>query len=149
MAAIVAWHRAGDQGPGGQWLELGTRVREEGSGTPEPLPTLSIEQVRRRGREGHMNALAFPDAHSFVCLDLAAVRAFFMGHRDSIVELIARRENRDRDRVARDLEDVAALAKLFEGAYWSYRVDRPSSTAFHQIGLLSSHARPGNPPSGP
>jgi len=116
----------------------------------------TIERIAGQGPGGpdapgirRIQSLAFPNAQSFACLDLAAVRSYFMSHRDSIVELISRRENRDRDQVARDLEDVAALAKLFEGVYWSCRVDRPSSTALHQIGLLSSHARPGDTPPGP
>jgi hypothetical protein len=83
-----------------------------------------------------LKATAFPDAQSFLCLDLAAVHAMIRDHRDAIADLISRREHRSRDDVARDLENAASLAELFDAAFWAGQTDPKTATAFHTVGLV-------------
>jgi hypothetical protein len=81
--------------------------------------------------------LAFPDAQSFVCFDLAAFQSVIASHRDRLAELISSKEHRARDEVARDLDQAAALAGVFEAAFWANRIDAASASVFHTVGLLS------------
>jgi hypothetical protein len=84
-----------------------------------------------------LQALAFPDAHSFLCLDLAAVGTMMQTHRDRITGILANHEHRSRDEVAHDLDQFVALSRLFEAAYLTNRIDTDSATVFHALGLLA------------
>lgn len=88
----------------------------------------------------HLQALAFPDAHSFLCLDLAAVGTMIETHRDRITGILANQEHRSRDEVAHDLDQFLALSRLFEAAYLTNRIDTDSATVFHALGLLARQA---------
>jgi hypothetical protein len=107
------------------------------------------EQGKASARWHQLAARAFPDAQSFLCLDLAAVQAMIRGHRDGIADVITRRENRPREDVLRDLENVAALAGVFDAAFWSGRTDPPSATAFHTLGLIAKRRDGDGPASKP
>jgi len=95
--------------------------------------------VRFRG----LQARAFPEAHSFVCLDLAAVGSMIATHRDRILGILANQEHRSRDDVARDLDQFLALSRLFDAAYLTSRIDGDSATVFHALGLLPRQGDPG------
>jgi hypothetical protein len=79
---------------------------------------------------------AFPEARSFVCLDLAAVGTTIATHRDRILGILANHAHRSRDEVARDLDQFLALSGLFDAAYLTSRIDPDSATVFHALGLL-------------
>ncbi len=83
-----------------------------------------------------LQALAFPAAQSFVCLDLAAAGTMIATHRDRILGILANQQHRSRDDVARDLDQFLALSRLFDAAYLTSRIDSDSATVFHALGLL-------------
>jgi len=97
-------------------------------------------QAGARFRE--LQARAFPEAHSFVCLDLAAVGAMIATHRDRILGLLANQEHRSRDDVAHDLDQFLALSRLFDAAYLTSRIESDSATVFHALGLLPRKSEP-------
>jgi hypothetical protein len=85
---------------------------------------------------------AFPDAHSFLYLDLAAFRAMAERHRDRLTKVIATRENRSLNEVSRDLDQVIASAHLFDAALLTSRIDPASATIHHTFELLGRQAGP-------
>jgi hypothetical protein len=87
--------------------------------------------------------LAFPDARSFLCIDLAAVESMIVRHHDGLAESIATRQGRAREDVAGDLDRLLDLTKLFDAAYLTNRVDEPSATVYHSIGLLARQGASG------
>jgi len=84
-----------------------------------------------------LQARAFPEAHSFLCLDLAAVGTMIETHRDRIIGILANQEHRSRDEVAHDLDQLLALSRLFDAAYLTNRIESDSATVFHALGLLA------------
>ncbi len=87
-----------------------------------------------------LRSRAFPTAHSFLCLDLAATETMLATHRERILAVLARQNHRPRDEVARDLDQFIALTRLFDAAYLTSRMESDSATAFQTFGLLT---RPG------
>ena len=88
-----------------------------------------------------LQARAFPEAHSFLCLDLAAVGIMIETHRDRILGILANQEHRSRDEVARDLDQFLALSRLFDAAYLTNRIESNSATVFHALGLLARQGK--------
>jgi hypothetical protein len=88
------------------------------------------------GRFRKLQTLGFPNADSFLCLDVAAVRNEFSSRRERLIEKISKEQNRSRDDVAHDVEQVLALSQLFDAAYLANRVDSNSASIFHTFGLL-------------
>jgi hypothetical protein len=84
-----------------------------------------------------LQARAFPEAHSFLCIDVAAVANAIATHRDGIIGMLANREHRSRDEVAHDMDQFLALSRLFDAAYLSNSIDSDSATVFHAVGLLA------------
>lgn len=90
-----------------------------------------------------LQARAFPEAQSFLCLDLAAITTMIATHHDRIIGLLAKQEHRSGVEAAHDLDQFLALSRLFDAAYLSYRIESGSATVFHALGLL---ARPVDTP---
>ena len=84
-----------------------------------------------------LQARAFPEAHSFLCLDFTAVGTMIETHRDRIIGILANQEHRSRDEVAHDLDQLLALSRLFDAAYLTNRIESDSATVFHALGLLA------------
>jgi hypothetical protein len=84
-----------------------------------------------------LRELAYPDADSYLCLDLATVAGTIAAHRNALAESIAAREGRSREDVERDLDQVIALGKLFDAAFLTNRIDAASATISHGIGLVA------------
>ena len=89
------------------------------------------------GRFSQLQATAFPQAESFLCMDLVAVEAMITTHRDRIIEMSAGRKQRPRDEVARDLDQFVALSHLFDAAYLTHRVESDRACVYHALGLLT------------
>ena len=87
-----------------------------------------------------LQAQAFPEAHSFVCLDLAAVATMIATHRDRIIGILASKEHRSRDEVAHDLDQFLALNRIFDAIYLTNRIESDSATVCHALGLLARQA---------
>jgi len=83
-----------------------------------------------------LQARAFADASSFLCLDLSAVQTAVERHRSRLIEMIASNAHRPREDVSRDLDQMLALARLFDAAYLTNRIDADSTTVLHTLGLL-------------
>jgi hypothetical protein len=79
---------------------------------------------------------AFPDCESYVCLDLAAIHGLAVAHRDRLIAVAAKKQNRPAADVGHDLDQVLGLVQLFDAAFLSARVDVKNSTLEHTIGLL-------------
>ena len=101
----------------------------------------SSRDTKADARFRQVRSRAFPQAHSFLYLDMAAVQRMMAQHRDALAETIASRDHRVREEVARDLDQVLALTQLFDAAFLSNRVDGDQSTLFQSLGLS---CRPGN-----
>jgi hypothetical protein len=98
-------------------------------------------------RFSRLRDLAFPEAHSFLCVDLAAAESMIVRFRRELTDAIARQQGRSGEDVARDLEQVIDLSKLFDAAYLTNRIDAGSATVYHSIGLLAR--QPGTAPPVP
>jgi hypothetical protein len=90
-----------------------------------------------------LHDLAFPEAQSFMCVDLAAVESMIAQHREGLAQSIAAGQARSREEVASDLDRVIDLSKLFDAAYLTNRIDDSSATVYHSIGLLARRADAG------
>jgi hypothetical protein len=55
----------------------------------------------------------------------------------SIIGIFANKEHRSRDGVARDLDQLFALSRLFDAAYLTNRIESDSATVFHALGLVA------------
>ncbi len=89
-------------------------------------------------RFDQFRATAFPEAETFLCIDLDAVNGMADGHRDILVQTIAARQKRSVADVKKDLDQVLTLARLFQAAFVSSRID-PDATAVHQSAGLILH----------
>ena len=98
----------------------------------------SDPQAAARFRQ--LQAAAFADAQSFLCLDLAAAESMLRKHRDQFTKMIAARDKRSIEDVSGDLDQFLALAHLFDAAFLTVRVDRASATIHETLGVLT---RPG------
>ena len=98
------------------------------------LESSSNPQAGQRFRE--FQAAAFPDAETFLCLDLDALTRLANRYRDRLVRNIATRQKRPVAEVDNDLEHVLALARLFRAAFLASRME-PDATAVHRtVGVI-------------
>ena len=89
-----------------------------------------------------LRARAFPDAQTFLCVDLTAMHNLAGRRHDRLVEILATRQNRPAAEVDRDLSQLLAFARLFDAAYFTSRFE-PEAAAVHQrIGLLLPDSMP-------
>ncbi|AMV37701.1 hypothetical protein [Planctomyces sp. SH-PL62] len=93
-----------------------------------------------------IRAAAFPDCEAFAYLDLIAFGDLAVKHRDFFVRATARRQGRSDEVVAPEFDQFMSLARLFDAAYLSGRVDAEQARVEHRIGLLS---RPPASPASP
>ncbi len=84
-----------------------------------------------------LHARAFPEAHSFLCLDLAAIETMIATHRDRIIDILSSQKHRSRDEVTHDLDQFLPLSQLFDAAYLTSRIDGESATTYQTLGLLT------------
>ena len=87
-----------------------------------------------------IQAAAFPDSESYVCLDLAAIVDLAVKHRDRLIEATAKKEHRPPADVGRDLDHVLGIVQLFDAAFLSTRVDVKHAALEHTVGLLPKPA---------
>ena len=95
----------------------------------------SDPQATARFRQ--LQAAAFADAQSFLCLDLAAAEAMLRKHRDQFTKMIAARDKRSIEDVSGDLDQFLALAHLFDAAFLTVRVNRASAAIHETLGVLT------------
>jgi hypothetical protein len=82
-------------------------------------------------------ARAFPDAETFLCVDLAALGNLAGRQRERLVEILATRKNRPAVLVDGDLSQVLAFARLFEAAFVTSRFEPEAAAVHRRIGLLT------------
>ena len=70
-----------------------------------------------------LQAAAFADAETFVCVDLDALNKLAGKHRARLVQALAARQKRPADDVDRDLTQVLALARLFRAGFVTSRFE--------------------------
>jgi hypothetical protein len=87
-------------------------------------------------RFDQFRATAFPEAETFLCIDLDAVNGMADGHRDILVQTIAARQKRSFADVKKDLDQVLTLARLFQAAFVSSRIDPDTTAVHHSAGLI-------------
>jgi hypothetical protein len=97
----------------------------EGSSNPK-----AGERFRR------FQATAFPEAETFLCVDLDALNGLAGRHRDILAQTIATRQNRLVADVNRDLDQVLTLARLFQAAFLTSRIDPEAAVVHHSAGLI-------------
>ena len=81
-------------------------------------------------------ARAFPDAQTFLCVDLSALSSLAGRRHDQLVELLATRKNRPAADVERDLAQVVALARLFDAAFLTSRFEPEAAAVHRRAGLI-------------
>ncbi len=99
------------------------------------LEAASNPQAGERFRQ--FRARAFPDAETFLCVDLSALDKLAGRHHDRLVELLANRKNQPAADVEKDLAQVLAFAKLFEAAFVTSRFEPEAAAVHRRIGLIS------------
>ena len=98
------------------------------------LESSSNPQAGQGFRE--FQAVAFPDAETFLCVDLDALTRLAGRYRERLVRNIAARQKRPAADVDKDLEHVLALARLFRAAFLTSRME-PDATAVHRtVGVI-------------
>ena len=81
-------------------------------------------------------ATAFPEAETFLCVDLDALHGLADRHRDILAQTIAARQNRPVADVKGDLDQVLTLARQFQAAFVSSRIDADTAAVHHSAGLI-------------
>ena len=93
----------------------------------EPKPTDRFRQLQ---------ATSFPTDETFFCVDLDRVSTLAARHRDRLIQALSARKNRPASDVEGDLTQVLALARLFESAFITSRIDRQATTVQRTAGLI-------------
>jgi hypothetical protein len=83
-----------------------------------------------------LRSIAFPEARTFFCLDLATSAQVGEKHRERLTKIVATRDHRPAEEVARDLDRVIELARLFDAFFVTSRIDAQTSTVHQTLGLL-------------
>ncbi len=109
------------------------------------LESSSNPEAGRNFRE--FQAAAFPDAGTFLCVDLDALTRLAGRYRDRLVHSLAARQKRPAVDVDKDMVQVLALARLFRAAFVASRIE-PDATAVHRTVGVILH-RDDSPPIGP
>jgi hypothetical protein len=101
------------------------------------LESSTDPEAGRRFRE--LQAVAFADAETFLCIDLDALTRLADRYRDRLAKNLAARQKRPAVDVERDLDHVLALARLFRAAFVTSRME-PDATAVHRtLGVILHH----------
>ncbi|MDG3005079.1 hypothetical protein [Paludisphaera mucosa] len=120
--------------PQGRFLSVGTSI--EAVARYLQAGARADAGARFRG----FQAAAFPDCEAFACVDLAALGELAVKHKDRLTAAVARRNGRPAEDVARDLDQLMGLIRLFDAAYLAGRVDVPGVLVDHRLGLLARRA---------
>jgi hypothetical protein len=80
--------------------------------------------------------MAVPEAETFLLVDLNALNGLADRNRELLAQTIAGRQNRPLADVKRDLDQVLNLARLFEAAFVSSRIDPEAKSVRHSAGLI-------------
>jgi hypothetical protein len=83
-----------------------------------------------------LQATAFGDAETFICLDLDALNQLAGKQRNRLVETLAARQKRPAADVASDLAQVLALARLFRAGFVTSRFDADATAVHRGVGLI-------------
>jgi hypothetical protein len=81
-------------------------------------------------------ARAFPDAETFLCVDLNALGNLAGRRHDRLVEILATKENRPPAEVEKDLSQVLAFARLFDAAFVTSRFEPEAAAVHRRVGLI-------------
>ncbi|MFO0953289.1 MAG: hypothetical protein U0835_19455 [Isosphaeraceae bacterium] len=82
-----------------------------------------------------LRSLGMPATTSFACADLRTLFEFADPNRQEIASRIAARDRRSEADAARDLDQVLALVRLFEGAYLTSSIDPGFTRVTRTLGL--------------
>jgi hypothetical protein len=93
------------------------------------LQSASDPQAGSRFRD--IQAMAFPEYSTFLCVDLESLTGVAGRYRDRLVRNLAARQKRPTADVEKDLDQVLALARLFRAAFIASRIE-PDATAVHR-----------------
>ena len=99
------------------------------------LDAASNPQAGERFRQ--FRARAFPDAETFLCVDLSALANLAGRRHDLLVELLATRKNQPAAEVEKDLAQVLAFARLFDAAFFTTSFERHAAAVHRRLGLIS------------
>ena len=114
----------------GSRLILGTSA----SAVARYLQAASNPQSGDRFRQ--FRARAFPDASTFLCVDLSALCNLTGRRRDRVLEILAARQNQPDAAVERDGSQVLEFARLFEAAFITSRFEPGAAAVHRRAGLL-------------
>jgi hypothetical protein len=104
------------------------------------LESSSDPEAGRRFRE--LQAVAFADAQTFLCVDLDALTRLADRYRDRLANNLAARQKRPAPDVERDLDHVLALARLFRAAFVSSRLESDATAVHRSLGVILHHEDP-------
>jgi hypothetical protein len=79
---------------------------------------------------------AFSGDETFCCVDLAALAKLAEQHRDRVVQILAARKDRPAADVERDLTQLLALARLFDAAFITSRIEPDATSVQRRVGLI-------------
>ncbi len=101
------------------------------------LESSTDPEAGRRFRQ--LQAIAFADAETFLCVNLDALTRLADRYRDRLAKNVAARQKRPAADVETDLEHVLSLARLFRAAFVTSRME-PDATAVHRtVGVILHH----------
>jgi hypothetical protein len=91
-------------------------------------------------------AAAFPDADTFACIDLDALTRVAARRGDAMVQALAARQHRPAADVKGDLDQVLALARLFEAVFVTSRLEPDATAVHHSLGVILRDPTSPSPP---
>lgn len=95
-----------------------------------------VTEPKTKDRFQRLQAAAFPADETFFSVDLDLLGKLAMTHRERLVQTLAARKKRPAGDVERDLTHVLALARLFEAAFVTSRIDRRATMVQRTAGLI-------------
>lgn len=87
-----------------------------------------------------LQATAFAEYETFVCIDMAAVARLVDRYRDRLAGSLAARQRRTPTQVEGDLEQVVALARLFRAVFVAHRIEPDASAMHRTFGAITEPA---------
>jgi hypothetical protein len=109
---------------------LSTSARSVARYLEMPQPPGIADRFRR------FQAGAFPADQTFLCVDLDRLVGLGTQHRERLVEHLSARNSRQAGDVAKDLDQVLALSKLFQAVFITSRIDNQATIARQSAGLI-------------
>lgn len=103
------------------------------------------------GRIVGLSEVFFPGHQSFACVDLPALYRAVEPRREAVARRMATRQNRSEPEAARDLDQVLALIRPFDAAFFTSKVEPGFEGVHRSLGLVklpsASRADPRDPTS--